>query len=121
MRIPATFFALGTNEPHTGSSPIWPRGEPPAYCTRVEILNKPCSQEASTQPSLVAVAAVAESHSGDYTFATSPFTSPPVFAMEIFITKEEVVVSDEVVPAGRNRTNSTSVDINGETTGKHML
>ncbi|KAG9104438.1 hypothetical protein FRC06_002384 [Ceratobasidium sp. 370] len=121
MRIPTALFALGTNEPFTGPSPVWTREELPAYCTRVEILNQSPPHGASAQPPPVTVTALTESHSNDYTFATSPFTSPPVFAMQIFITKEEVVVSDEVVPSVPNRTSSTLVDVNGKTTDERML
>ncbi|KAG8726397.1 hypothetical protein FRC12_023439 [Ceratobasidium sp. 428] len=99
--------------------PTWMSDECPAYHTRVEILNEPSARDDSsslTQPTFVAVTVLAESHS-EYTFATSPFTSPPVFSMQIFVSREQVVNFDEDTP---NRPNPISVTANGETAGAHV-
>jgi hypothetical protein len=99
---------------HSQSGLAWADKELPKYCTPVEILNEyhfhdgPATSAESTP---TAIATIAKSKSDDFTFGTSPFTSPPVFAMEIFISKEEVVVHEEVVPASPPQEASALADI----------
>ncbi|KAH7341927.1 hypothetical protein B0J17DRAFT_626353 [Rhizoctonia solani] len=78
----------------------------PVHCTPLEMLNKMSSETDASDGHSVHVqttfATVAEGFENDCTFATSPFTSPPMYTMEIFVSKETVVYEDVVsfVPSG---------------------
>ncbi|KAF8606546.1 hypothetical protein BDV93DRAFT_553711 [Ceratobasidium sp. AG-I] len=74
----------------------------PAYCTPVEALNSYSEETFAASVHSVPVAAmgVIESHQDDCTFATSPFTSPPVYTMEIFVSKEQVILHDDAISIG---------------------
>jgi formate-dependent phosphoribosylglycinamide formyltransferase (GAR transformylase) len=73
----------------------------PKYCTPVEVLNECYSHDgpATTHSVPTTVTTIGNPNAATLTFGTSPFTSPPVFGIEIFVSKEEVVVYDEVAPA----------------------
>lgn len=78
-------------------APTWTRERLPAYCTPVEALNIYSEGISSTvcQSVPATVAVVVESYEDDCTFATSPFTSPPIYTMEIFVSREQVVFHDD--------------------------
>ncbi|QRV75233.1 hypothetical protein RhiJN_03248 [Ceratobasidium sp. AG-Ba] len=109
----STFYEAYYSQP-----PIRIHEELPAYCTRVELLNDcfPCDKP--NPAALPAVTAAVENRSDNYTFATSPFTSPPVFAIQIFVSKEEIVISDEAIPAAVGQEFPVWGNLGGETAGK---
>ncbi|QRV89928.1 hypothetical protein RhiJN_17946 [Ceratobasidium sp. AG-Ba] len=106
------------HEMYYSQTPIRVHKELPAYRTRVELLNDyfPCDKP--NPAALPAVTAAIENRSDNYTFATSPFTSPPVFAIQIFVSKEEIVISDEAIPAVAGQEFPVWVNLDGETAGK---
>ncbi|KAG8714135.1 hypothetical protein FRC11_009710 [Ceratobasidium sp. 423] len=71
----------------------------PAYCTPLEMLNKLSSEtsESDEHDARATFATVVEGSEDDCTFATSPFTSPPMYTMEIFVCQEETVVYEDFI------------------------
>ncbi|KAJ1307376.1 hypothetical protein OPQ81_001481 [Rhizoctonia solani] len=70
-----------------------------AYCTPLEMLNKMSSKtDASEYHDLQTMfATVVEGSEDNSAFSTSPFTSPPMYAMEIFVRKEETILYEDAI------------------------
>lgn len=80
-------------------TPAWVREAIPAYCTPVEALNVYSADASSTSihPTPTTITTVVKSHEDDCTFATSPFASPPIYTIKIFVSKEQIVFHDDAV------------------------